>query len=160
MNRLCIFLTFLITTVAQSAATQDECKSECQLKLITAYYADIEKIIMAGSNLADIDNFLDSMHDDVHYIHVEYEAKFDKPTWKKAFIRRLEAGSYNGSNNTPTTINHVIHGYNYAAVEFISRYHDEATNKVITSSPRLAMFGFADGKISYIRDYWYHLAED
>jgi hypothetical protein len=113
---------------------------------------------MAGSNENDINLFLDSLHEKVRYLHSQYEADFDKNIWRAAFLKHINNGRYQNSKEATTTINKVIHGHNIAAVEFISRNNDKDGNLII-APPRLAIFKFQDGKISFIQDHWYHLIE-
>ena len=62
------------------------CDSTCQLKQIQYYFSALDKISRKGSSIKDIDPPFALTHDDVKFIHVEYEANFDKESWRKAFI--------------------------------------------------------------------------
>ena len=114
---------------------------------------------MAGSTVEDIDRFLNSLHNEVQYIHAEYEADFTKEDWRTAFVRFWKTGRYDNPKEAVTTVTKIIHGYKFAAVEFISRHQNDDTGELAARPERLAMFGFKDGTISYIRDYWYHKIE-
>lgn len=156
-----VLALFIACATANLARAEDmaetSCDATCQRTQINAYYAGIDAIMMAGSTIDDIDTFLRGLHNDVRYIHEEYGAEFDKDTWHRAFIRQREQGSYNNGPDGKTSVLRVIHGYKFAAVEFRSRYTEGATQ--IETPPRLAIFRFTDGKISQIKEHWYHLAE-
>ena len=153
-------LTLLAAIITSQAALAEEvCGHTCQSEKIEDYYIKISKVMMAGSSVEDVRRFLTVLHNDVRYIHVKYEADFDKEAWHKAFMRRMEGGNYNNHPEDTTKVLRIIHGYNSAAVEFISKYTNEDGVR-ITNPKRLAFFTFKDGKISKIQDYWYHLAEE
>ena len=139
-------------------ANDENCLNECQSQLIQTYYQQLDKIIMRGSTEKDLTRFLDSLHKNVRYVHSQYEADFDKNTWRTAFLRGLNGGRYQNSVDAKTTINKIIHGHNFAAVEFVARNNDEDGN-LIVAPPRLAVFRFQDRKISFIKEHWYHLVE-
>ncbi|UTW59582.1 hypothetical protein KFE96_04545 [Kordiimonas sp. SCSIO 12603] len=149
--KLLALLPFLYLSSAISAT--DECSKDCQLSKIQAYFAHLDKVSMQGSTVADIDALLGDMHEDVEYIHAEYDANFDRATWRKAFIRNLEAGAYQDGPENITQIIHTIHGNRFVAVEYLGAYKDENGKNILTE-PRLAMFGFKDGKIINITEYW------
>ncbi|MCC2616546.1 nuclear transport factor 2 family protein [Aestuariibacter halophilus] len=155
---LCATVLFSSATMAQDTLT-NHCDNTCQTTQINQYYQHISRILMAGSSAEDVDRFLGGLHDDVRYVHAEYSADFDKAIWRRAFLRQLDKGRYTNSSDATPTINRIIHGFNTAAVEVVSRYNDDDSGELLTSPPRLAIFTFEDGKIVAIRDHWYHLAE-
>ena len=159
MTRLIVLLvSLLIPRMSLAGAAElDTCDAACQRTQIENYYAGIDAIMLAGSSVADIDDLLGRLHEDVRYIHEEYEADFDKSTWRKAFVRQLEKGAYNDGPDGLTSILRVIHGYEFAAVEVISRYTENGV--LIETKPRLVTFKFDQGKILQIKEHWYHLAE-
>lgn len=139
-------------------AEQVNCDKTCQSRLVNAYHQGIDQISRKGSSVADVDRFLDGLHPQVQYSHPEYDSEFNKTLWRQAFLRQLNAGRYTGDEQTATHINHIIHGYQHAAVEKIQHYYDDEGN-LISTPPRLEMFEFKEGKIFAIRDHWYHLNE-
>ena len=153
-NILRIFTLCLI--LSSGASASETCPQECQTRLINAYYAGINKIMMAESTIGDIDGFMNSLHDDVQYIHAEYGADFNKEAWRAAFVRSWKKGRYDNPKEAVTTVTKIIHGHKFAAVEFISRHKNKDTGELVVRPARLAMFGFKDGAISHVRDYWYH----
>jgi hypothetical protein len=149
----------LALTTSELTANDQNCLNDCQSRLIHTYYQKIDKISMRGSTEKDVTVFLDSLHENVRYIHSQYEASFDKDTWRAAFLRGVNSGRYQDTKEAITTINKIIHGHNYAAVEFVSRYNDQDGNLSV-APPRLAVFKFQGGKISLIQEHWYHLIEE
>lgn len=145
--------------LSESSSSKAYCDSQCQRSLIEQYYAKINRAIMHDSTLEHVDDFLSVLHDDVLYLHTEYQAEFNKDIWRKAFLRQIENGRYNNSEEALTSIESIIHGYQTAAVEFISRYNDDETNELIATPKRLAIFKFKDNKIVFIQDHWYHEVE-
>ncbi len=80
--------------ILSNIAIASSCDSICQLDQIKSYFAALDKVSRKYSSIEDIDSLLTLMHDNVKYIHVEYEANFDKESWRKAFIRNLKRGAY------------------------------------------------------------------
>lgn len=162
LSLICVvFFAFTGTAEMQKGALASDpsCSRKCQVKLITEYYQNIDKIMMTGSSMQDVEHFLSLLHDDVRYIHVEYEADFTKDVWRKAFKRQMDKGSYDSPQSAVTTVANIIHGHRVAAVEFIDRYKDDTTGELKVTPPRLAIFTFQEGKIVKIEDMWYHLSE-
>ena len=95
-----------------------DCDSNCQLKQINAYFSALDVIGRKGSSIEDIDELLSLTHDDVKYIHVEYQANFTKQSWRKAFIRNLKRGAYQKSKENEMRILKTIFGKNYIAIEY------------------------------------------
>jgi len=145
-----LVLTCLILSNITFAAS---CNSSCQLNQINSYFAALDKISRKGSNTEDIDNLLSLMHDDVKYIHVEYEANFDKSSWRKAFVRNLKRGAYQNTNNNEMRIINTIFGKNHIAIEYSHGVVQE-NNTWQQTEPLLVIFGFKDGKISLIKELW------
>jgi hypothetical protein len=129
------------------------CHEKCQLTQIKAYFSALDKVSRSGSTVKDIDSLLALTHQDVKYIHVEYEADFNKEDWRKAFMRNLKRGAYRKSKkNEMRVINHIA-GKNYMAVEYShgmipKNGHWQATK------PLLVIFGFTEQKISLIKELW------
>jgi hypothetical protein len=130
-----------------------DCYSVCQLDQVEIYFHALDKVFQKESTVADIDTLLSNLHEHVKYIHVEYEADFDKDAWRAAFIRNLERGAFNGEPERKTGILNVIHGTNHAAVEY-------SRGDVIPDGPwnkresLLVLFTFRDGKIYRIEELW------
>jgi len=149
-SALCLFFSPL--TVADSV-TINECTIECQIKQIEAYFAALDRISLKNSNTDDIDALLALMHDDVKYIHVEYQANFNKESWRRAFIRNLKRGVYQDSNAEEMHMVRYIPGKNHIAVEY-SHGERKVDGSWVPGELNLAVFGFKDGKISLIRELW------
>lgn len=95
--------------------------------------------VVQHSTTENVDVFLGSLHEDVVYLHEEYEAKFDKNIWRKAFLRQMERGGYANTVEANTVLKSVIHGYQTAAVEFVSRYRNQEDTEITSSPSRLAI---------------------
>ena len=130
-----------------------DCNSTCQLKQINSYFDGLDKVARKSSSVKDIDALLALTHDEVKYIHVEYEANFTKKTWRKAFIRNLERGAYQNTDNNEIRILNTIFGKNYTAIEY-SHGVVQQDGAWKQAEPRLILFGFTDGKISLIKELW------
>lgn len=154
-----IFALLLCVTLIRTVSAQEYCDSQCQRSLIDDYYSKINQAVQRHSTEEHIDTFLATLHDDVVYLHDEYEAEFNKSTWRQAFLRQMERGSYANTTQASTLVKSVIHGYQTAAVEFVSRYAENDDSALTASPPRLAIFKFKDNKIVFIQDHWYHAVE-
>ena len=106
----CLFLSNL--------AIASNCDSTCQLEQIKLYFSALDKVSRKDSSISDIDYLLALMHDDVKYIHVEYEANFNKGSWRKAFIRNLKRGAYQNTTKNEKRIINSILGKNHIAIEY------------------------------------------
>ncbi|WP_290612243.1 hypothetical protein [Arsukibacterium sp. UBA3155] len=120
---------------------------------INHYFKALDKVSLKGGSIKDIDYFLSLMHADVKYIHVEYEASFDKDSWRNAFIRNLERGAYKNSNENEQRVLKTILGKNHAAVEYAHGViQKDGTWR--QKEPLLILFGFTEGKISLVKELW------
>jgi len=129
------------------------CDSNCQLAQITAYFSALDKVARKGSTLADIDTLLALTHENVKYVHVEYQANFSKDTWRQAFISNLEKGSYQKTDKNQIRILEFIEGKDHIAVKY-SHGVIQQDGKWQPTAPYLALFGFTDGKLSLIKELW------
>jgi len=147
-------IVFLLSGLLFShVAAATSCSSTCQLTEIKSYFLALDKVSRQGSSITDIDNLLALMHDDVKYIHVEYQANFDKQSWRKAFIRNLNRGAYQNTINNEKRILNNIQGNNYVAIEYSHGViQDNGTWQ--QTEPLLVLFGFKDGKISLVKELW------
>jgi len=149
---------FIITGILALLATTQtvfakECDSSCQLQQVNAYFFALDKVSRKGSTAEDIEALLSLTHDDVKYIHVEYEANFTKETWREAFFRNLEKDSYQHTDKNQIQILQSIAGKNHLAVEY-SHGVIQQDGQWKKSKQKLALFGFSDGKLSLIKELW------
>lgn len=157
MNRLRskVFYTcfVLICVVFSNTSFALQCDSKCQLSLINAYFAALDNVSRKGSTIEDINSLLKLTHDQVQYIHVDYEANFNKQTWRKAFVSNLERGAYQNSDKNRIRVTNVIYGKNHVAIEYA---HGVIQDDGIwqQSDPLLVIFGFTEGKISLVKELW------
>jgi ketosteroid isomerase-like protein len=131
----------------------EECGKACQLNQVKAYFSALDKVSKKGSVPSDIEALLDLTHDDVKYIHVEYQANFTKDTWRKAFLRNLKLGRYQDTDKNQTRILNSIEGKNHLAIEYSHGLIQE-NGKWEKTNKYLAIFGFTDGKLSLIQELW------
>ena len=130
-----------------------ECGPDCQLEQVKLYFNALDKVSRKGSTIADVDALLSLTADKVKYIHVEYEANFNKTTWRKAFIRNLKRDAYNSGVKDKTIILNTIYGKNHCAIEY-SKQRLLPNGTWEKDEPRLALFGFTDGKTSLVKEFW------
>lgn len=123
------------------------------LKEITAYFNALDKVAKKGSTEADIEALLNGMHDAVKYEHIEYQADFDKTTWRNAFKRNLNRGAYDNGPRNQIRILNVIYGKSHVAVEY-SHGMIQEDKSWQADMKMFALFGFTGGKISLVREYW------
>lgn len=145
------FGLFLVIFSNQTIA--EDCNENCQLAQVKTYFSALDKISKAGSTTSDIEALLALTHEDVKYLHVEYQANFTKDTWRKAFERNLGLERYQKTEKNQIRILNSIKGNNHIAIEYSHGLIDddgkwEPTNKY------LALFGFKDGKIVLVRELW------
>ena len=126
------------------------CDPACQLIQVKSYFLALDEVGRKGSTTKEIDTFLALFHDDVKYVHVEYQANFTKKTWREAFLRNLVRDKT--KSNEARVIN-TIFGKNHVAVEYAHGViNSEGTWQ--RNEPRLALFGFKNGKISLVKELW------
>jgi hypothetical protein len=149
-----LIMGFAFTSLLASKSTlAANCDSNCQLSLINSYFSALDRVSRKNSTINDIDSLLALTHDDVKYIHVEYEANFTKGLWRKAFIRNLERGAYQNSTNNEMRVVNTIFGKNHMAIEY-SHGVIQPNGTWNPTEPLLVIFGFTNGKISLIKELW------
>ena len=117
-----------------------DCDEYCQLEQVKAYFFALDKVAKKGSTSSDVDALLALTHDDVKYIHVQYEANFTKDTWRKAFLRNIELGRYQKTDKNQIRILNSIEGKNHIAIEY-SHGVIQANGKWEKTNKYLAIFG-------------------
>jgi len=142
---LCLSLTSKVFAV--------DCESTCQLKQVNDYFSALDKISKKDSNIKDIDALLALTHDEVKYVHVEYQANFTKKSWREAFLRNLKRGAYKKDKENETRVVNSIFGKNHIAIEYSDGVvlSDGSWQQI---KPRLVIFAFTEGKISLIKELW------
>lgn len=146
-----VFFSMLL--LSSQVVKANECDSSCQLNQINSYFLALDTINRKGSTIKDIDSLLALTHDDVQYIHVEYQANFTKTSWRKAFIRNLERGAYKKGKENEIRIINSIFGKNFTAIEYS---HGVVQNDMTwqQTKPKLVLFGFTNKKISLVKELW------
>jgi hypothetical protein len=150
------FLTIvfsLTSLILSNFANASNCDSSCQIDQIKSYFSALDKISRENSTVNDIDYLLSLMHDDVKYVHVEYEANFNKESWRKAFNRNLNRGAYKNTDKNEMRVLNSISGKNYLAIEYSHGVIQEDGTWQQTE-PLLVLFGFTEGKISLVKELW------
>lgn len=143
----------LICLALSNVVFAEDCQSTCQLEQVKAYFSALDKISKKGSTSRDIDALLSLTHDQVKYIHVEYQANFDKKAWRIAFIRNLKRGAFNKNQENEVRVINSISGKNHIAIEYSDGVvqPDGSWQQI---KPRLVLFAFTKGKISLIKELW------
>ena len=152
-----VLVFFLFAAVCSTSTFGQESNSPKtkMIKQANAYFAALDKVYVAGSTESDIDSLLDQMDKDVTYEHTNYQANFNRKTWKEAFSRNLRRGAYTKEKNQQTKITSSIPGKNYLAVEYaFGRVDDDGKWKADDERRYLVLFGFRNGKISSVRELW------
>jgi len=153
MNKILKTAGILTLLAIMQPTFAQECNSSCQLQQVNAYFSALDKVSRKGSTSKNIDDLLALTHDDVKYIHVEYEASFTKETWRKAFLRNLEIDRYQNSDKNQIRILKSIAGKNHVAVEY-SHGVIQQDGQWKKTDQYLALFGFTNGKLSLIKELW------
>lgn len=147
-----IWLLMIFLLVAKSTFA-DECAYDCQIAEVNQYFNALDNVALSGSTIADIDTLLALTHAQVQYVHVEYQANFNRKSWREAFIRNLNRGFYQNKPSQQTRVMRTIAGKHHLAVEY-AQGELQADGSWKHDTPLLAIFGFTDGKISLIRELW------
>ena len=153
MKYILILVLIFAGLVSSKATLASDCDSTCQLAQINSYFSALDKVSLKNSTINDIDSLLALTHDDVKYIHVEYEANFTKELWRKAFIRNLERGAYQNSSKNEMRVLKSIFGKNHTAIEY-SHGVIQSDGTWQQTEPLLVVFAFTNGKISLIKELW------
>ncbi len=153
MRILSKVLTGLSFIFLSNSLMAKECGELCQLEQVKAYFSALDKVAKKGSTSSDIDSLLELTHDDVKYIHVEYQANFTKETWRQAFLRNLKLNRYQNTDENQIRILNSIAGKNHLAIEYSHGLIKESGEWEQTDK-YLAIFGFTQGKISLIKELW------
>lgn len=145
---------FLILLFISTFAQSGECDSSCKEKLINSYFELIGEVFRKESTEADIEKLFNLFHPNVKYQHFEYGADFNRADWKEAFIGNLKRGAYDKEQNESIKVLNFIHGKSHSAVAYA--YGRQNSGNWIPEDDKklLALFGFEDGKIISVREYW------
>ncbi|WP_046006315.1 nuclear transport factor 2 family protein [Pseudoalteromonas rubra] len=148
-----IMTSAFLGLLSLGAQAKADCTTDCQLSKVNQYFDALDTVSYKGSTAADIDALINLMHDEVKYEHIEYQANFDKPAWRRAFLRNLESGRYDSATSREIRVLRTIPGKSHIAVEYAYGVN-QADGSWQQQEPMLAVFGFKDGKISLIRELW------
>ncbi len=151
-----ILMAFILSFVGFTASAQEPaCDSGCKQKLITQYFTRLGQVFQAGSSEQEVERLFELFHDNVKYEHLDYGANFALDEWQAAFLRNLEGGAYKASEEARIRVQKMIHGKHHTAVEYAYGTLDEQGQWHPDNDERLlALFGFEDGKIVLVREYW------
>lgn len=151
-------LTSLVATLAlaiiPAKSRAADCAETCHLQMVQEYFTCLDAVYREGSTLEDIEALFGLFDENVVYEHIAYDARFDKASWKEAFTRNLNNGSYNKSENERIGILKSIHGGSHLAVEYAYGRTDDTGNWSQKSDGLLILFGFHNDKIVLVREYW------
>jgi hypothetical protein len=122
--------------------------------VVTEYFDRLAAIYRAGSSPEDVAAFLALMAEDVHYVHVAYEAEFDLDTWRDAFLRNQQAGDYSEPAGFCLAITNAIPGIDHYAVEYASGMQSDGACLPSEARRLLIVFSVSDGKLMRIEELW------
>ena len=122
--------------------------------IIHAYFEHLNRIFRSGSTMADVEALLALCNENIRYIHKEYEAEFNRTTWRQAFERHMQAGRYQGPADHCSTITLCIPGKGYFAIEYFYGKTKEGQCQPKDSKRLLAIFKIENDKISQIEELW------
>jgi hypothetical protein len=148
-----VILTGFSFIILSNSVMANDCDEFCQLEQVNAYFSALDKVAKKGSTSSDVDALLDLTHDDVKYVHVQYEANFTKDSWRKAFLRNIELSRYQKTDKNQIRILNSIAGKNHLAIEYSHGFIQENGDWEKTEK-YLAIFGFTDGRLSLIKELW------
>lgn len=132
-----------------------DCDPVCQKQLVERYFELLDEVYKKGSEERDIENLFTLFHPAVKYEHLEYGADFGLKDWKDAFMANLEREAYAAGESDRIKITGLIHGKRHAAAEY--QYGSVSKNGEWVPKDGqglLALFGFRDGRIVLVREYW------
>lgn len=149
-----ILLTaILLTSASVIKASETQCDNACMLSGAESYFNALDKVAKKNSTSKDIEALLALMHPSIKYEHIEYGANFDLESWRKAFNRQLKLGRYDNGPENQIRIIKTIYGKSHIAVEY-SHGLLQQDGTWQSDQKMFALFGFTDGKVSLIREYW------
>ncbi len=155
MRVITSFLLIIGVFISTFTVNAKQCEANCMIAQINGYFAALDKVAKHGSTAQDIESLLEQMHPSIKYEHFEYQANFDLVKWRKAFNRQLKLGSYNNAPEDEIRVVNTIIGKSHVAVEYLHGLVDEKGDwKPNDDMKKFALFGFTEGKISLIREYW------
>lgn len=149
------YLFLLVIVFISNRALEANCDRSCKEQLVRAYFDRLEVVYRESSAVEDIDALFQVFHRDVRYEHVEYQADFNFGAWREAFVSNLNRGAYNNGPDDGIRITKIINGKSHMAAEYGYGKIDEDGHWLPgESTDLLILFGFKDGKISLVREYW------
>lgn len=155
MNRIALAFIFVMGVYVAPGVIASDCGSECQKAAIQDYFLLLSDIYKNDSTESNINKLFSSLHGEVRYEHLEYDAYFDRGEWELAFKQNLQRGAYSEDAAAGIRVEKYIFGKSHVAVE----YSYGVTTLDGGWSPKgdqqlLALFGFKDSKIVLVREYW------
>lgn len=146
------FLMFALLLLPFAAQAEEGCNAVCHLALVKDYYAAVDRMWAKGSAVGDVERVMAKFDEEAKYEHPAYGANFDRESFRAASLRNLEAGRYDNVDRETRILNS-IHGRDHAAIEYFYGTFD-ADGAWQPGKVKFALFGFRDGRIALIREYW------
>ena len=146
-------MLWLVPGLFSAQLWASDCDSRCQLAEVSHYFKALDQVSRAGSTAADIDRLLEQLAPDVQYIHSNYQAHFDKASWRSAFLRNLKRGACTNGPSQQQRVLRSIPGTNFMAVEYAHGVL-KPDGSWQAEQPLLVLFGFHQGKISLVQELW------
>ncbi|MDO3382458.1 hypothetical protein [Gilvimarinus algae] len=150
-----LILVLSMLPVMSLASDSGECGNTCQKEKVSEYFSLLSEIYKKGSDAEDIDALFKVLAPDVEYEHLTYGASFNREEWRGAFYSNLERGAYKNEPGQFIRVDNTIHGNNYVAVaySYVLKSKDDSVQPEGDQN-LLAVFGFTNGKISSVKEYW------
>lgn len=143
MRLLALLASLFLATIA--CAAEDTSLSEVEIRQLVERVNDAQnRMMMRGSDAADVDALFELYTPDFTYVHEVYGGTYTREELYANSVRYAEAGEYEFTEDRYRIL-HVLPGLDAAAVQ---RLESNSGNK------HLAVFEFRDGKVSRIIEYW------
>lgn len=151
MRNPSIILIFLLISNSISAQRIKKTHKDTLNLLVKKYYKLNLKAFQANSKVNDIDNIFNLFTDDFTYVHPKYGGIYTRKDLYNGYLRNQKNGMYNGTIKNIKILNKII-GLNAIVVK--RSYIEITENGTEEGEPQMTFFGFKNGKISHIFEYW------
>ncbi|MDK2597441.1 hypothetical protein [Pseudoalteromonas obscura] len=141
---LLILISFFFIS---AKATEAETLTASELKKAVNFINELQnKILMAGSQVSDVDTLFSHYTEDFVYIHEVYGGTYTRKHLYNNYVKFLKAGNYQRKNDR-YKVTAVIVGHNAVSVERQEIFEGEIVK-------HLSVFEFKGHKVSKIIEYW------
>ncbi len=149
-----ILLSLVCVFFVSSCASSKVADEPTMPAVVEQYFDVLDTIFRAGSTPDDVAALMDLTNDDVQYIHHNYQADFDKESWRAAFMRNMDAGGYKAEASYCTVVTNTIPGEGYFAAAYAYGTNSGAQCVPNNDNRLLIVFKIVDGKLSKVEEMW------